>query len=261
MMSEGYEVSRKNGNPGLKHIATSRYNALTFKVQKRYSNGLSLLASYAYSHSIDLNSEFGGTSPQNNACIRCDLASSGFDERHVANISYIYVVPALSNRSSFLKYTLGGWQLSGITTLESGRPFTINLNFDNANVGSRGNFQRPNLVGNPFPSGFASTYGPGGSYFNTLAFQAAPQYQFGNLGRNAVRDRPYYNTDIGAFKNLHFTERYQLQFRAEFFNIFNNVNFDMIDHGDHTYGDPTFGQVTGTVGDQRIIQFGLKLLF
>ena len=245
----------------LKHIATSRYNALTFKVQKRYSNGLSLLASYAYSHSIDLNSEFGGTSPQNNACIRCDLASSGFDERHVANISYIYVVPALSNRSSFLKYTLGGWQLSGITTLESGRPFTINLNFDNANVGSRGNFQRPNLVGNPFPSGFASTYGPGGSYFNTLAFQAAPQYQFGNLGRNAVRDRPYYNTDIGAFKNLHFTERYQLQFRAEFFNIFNNVNFDMIDHGDHTYGDPTFGQVTGTVGDQRIIQFGLKLLF
>ena len=242
----------------LKHIATSKYDALTFKAQKRYSNGLSLLASYAWSHSIDLNSEFGGTSPQNNSCIKCDLGNSSFDQRHVANISYIYVVPSLSNRSGFIKYALGGWQVSGISTLESGRPFSVGINFDNANVGARGNFQRPNLVGDPFPSGFVSTYGPGGSYFNQAAFEVAPQYQFGNLGRNSIRGRPFYNTDLGAFKNFNFTERYQLQFRTEFFNIFNNVNFSF---PNRTFGDPNFGVITATDSSQRIIQFGLKLLF
>ncbi len=150
----------------LKHIATSRYSALTVKVQKRFSQGLSLLGSYAWSHSIDLNSEFGGSSPQNNACIKCDLGNSGFDQRHVANVSYIYEVPTPGNWHGFKRYALGGWEVSGITTLESGRPVHSGINFDNANVGARGNFQRPNLVGDPFPSGFQSTYGPGGSYFN-----------------------------------------------------------------------------------------------
>jgi hypothetical protein len=205
-----------------------------------------------------LNSEFGGTSPQNNSCIKCDLASSGFDQRQVANISYIYVTPALANKHALLKYTLGAWQVSGISTLESARPFTININFDNANVGARGNFQRPNLVGDPFQSGFVSTYGPGGSYFNKAAFQVAPQYQFGNLGRNTLRGRPFYNTDLGVFKNLSFTERYQLQFRTEFFNIFNNVNFSF---PNRTFGDTNFGTITATDSSQRIIQFGLKLLF
>jgi hypothetical protein len=244
----------------LKHVATSRYNALTLKVQKRFGNGLSILASYAWSHSIDLNSEFGGTSPQNNSCIKCDLGDSGFDQRQVANISYIYVIPTPGSWHGFLKYTLGGWQVSGITTLESGRAFNVGINFDNANVGARGNFQRPNLVGDPFPSGFKSTFGPGGSYFNTAAFAVAPQYQFGNLGRNAFHGRPFYNTDIGAFKNFNFTERYKLQFRAEFFNTFNNVNFSA---PNQTFGDPSFGSITSTDPDnvQRIIQFGLKFIF
>jgi hypothetical protein len=249
-----------NGGPfsELKHIATSKYEAMTFKVEKRYSRGLSLLATYAYSHSTDLNSEFGGTSPQNNSCIKCDLGPSGFDQHHVANISYIYVVPTPSGWNGFLKAALGGWQVSGITTLESARPFNITINFDNANVGARGSFQRPNLVGDPFPSGFTSTYGPGGSYFNKAAFAAAPQYQFGNLGRNAMRGRPFYNTDIGAFKNFSLTERLKLQFRSEFFNAFNNVNFSF---PDATLGDPGFGSITATDSSQRQIQFGLKLLF
>ncbi len=242
----------------LKHIATSRYNALTFKVQKRYSKGLSILGSYAWSHSIDLNSEFGGTSPQNNSCIKCDLGNSGFDQRQVANISYIYVIPTPGSWQGFRKYVLGGWQVSGITTLESARPFTIHLNFDNANVGARGNFQRPNLVGDPFASNFVSTFGPGGSYFNKAAFAVAPQYQFGNLGRNSLRGRPFYNTDIGAFKNFKFTERLQLQFRTELFNAFNNVNFSF---PNSTLGDPNFGTITGTDEAQRQIQFGLKLIF
>jgi hypothetical protein len=242
----------------LKHIATSRYHALTFKVEKRFSHGLSLLGSYAWSHSIDLNSEFGGTSPQNNGCIKCDLASSGFDQRQVANISYIYVVPTPSGWHKALQLALGGWQVSGISTLESARPFNVNISIDQANVGARGNFQRPNLIGDPFPSGFVPTYGPGGHYFNTAAFALAPQYQFGTLGRNAFRGRPFFNTDVGAFKNFVLTERFKLQFRSEFFNAFNNVNFSA---PNSTFGDQNFGVITGTENSQRQIQFGLKLLF
>ncbi len=154
--------------------------------------------------------------------------------------------------------SLGGWELTGITRLESGRAFNIGINFDNANNGARSNSQRPDLVGEPFPSGFSPTFGPGGTYFNTAAFAVAPQYTYGNLGRNALHGPAYYNTDAGAFKNFSLTERFKLQFRAEFFNIFNNSSFDT---PDSTLGDAAFGSITSTFASQRQIQFALKLLF
>jgi len=244
----------------LKHIATSRYEGLTAKVEKRFSKGFSLLGSYAYSHSIDLNSEFGGSSPQNNNCIKCDLGDSGFDQRHVANISYIYQVPLFRDWNPVLRHVVGGWEIAGISTVESGRAFNVGINFDNANVGARGNFQRPNLVGDPFPSGFKQTYGPGGSYFNTAAFQVAPRYQFGNLGRNAFHGPGFINTDVGLFKNVPIHEAIRLQFRSEFFNTFNNVNFA---NPNGTLGDPNFGQIRSIASGSRArqIQFGLKLIY
>jgi hypothetical protein len=243
----------------LKHIATSKYNALTAKVEKRFAHGFSLLGSYAYSHSIDLNSEFGGTSPQNNNCIKCDLGNSGFDQRHVANVSYIYVVPSGAGWNPVLRHVVGGWEVAGISTFESGRAYNGVINFDNANVGARGNnFQRPNLVGNPFPPGFQQTFGPGGAYFDKSAFQVAPRYQFGNLGRNAFHGPSFYNTDVGLFKNFRLHEALRLQFRSEFFNGFNNVNFS---NPNGTLGDPNFGQVRGTQNRARQIQFGLKLVY
>lgn len=243
----------------LKHIATSKYNALTAKFEKRFSKNFSLLASYAWSHSTDLNSEFGGSSPQNNACIKCDLGDSGFDQRHVAIFSYVYMVPALSSWNRVLRTVVGGWEVAGITDVETGRVYNVGINFDNANVGARGNFQRPNLVGNPFPSGFVQTFGPGGAYFDKSAFAVAPRYQFGNLGRNAFHGPGFVNTDIGFFKNFPlWRERSRLQFRSEFFNAFNNVNFG---NPNSTLGDPNFGQVRGTQNRARQIQFGLKLIY
>ncbi len=242
----------------LKGIATSRYEALTAKVEKRLTKSFSILGTYAWSHSIDLNSEFGGESPQNDACIKCDLGDSDFDQRQVFNASYIYVVPGANSANRLIKYVLGGWEVAGITTLETGRAFNIGINFDNANVGARSLSQRPDLVGNPFPSGFKSTYGPGGTFFNTAAFAVAPQYQFGDLGRNALHGPAFHNTDLGGFKNFDLTERFRLQFRAEFFNIFNNVNFST---PDSTLGDTNFGAITGTDTSQRQIQFALKLMF
>ena len=241
----------------LKTIGSSRYHALTAKAEQRLWKGLTYIASYAYQKSIDLSSEFGGSSPQNNQNIKADLAPSGFDQTHVFNSGYSYMLPG-ANMKSPLKWLVGGWQTTGIATLETGRPFNITLPFDNANIGARGSFQRPNLVGNPYPDGWTKTYGPAGRYFNPDAFAAAPQFQFGNLGRNVLRGPGFKNFDIGMFKNFIFNERIRLQYRAEFFNLFNMVNFS---NPGGSFGTPNFGRSTGTQNQQRSIQMGLKLYY
>jgi hypothetical protein len=238
-------------------IGTSKYNGLTAKAEQRLWRGLTYIASYAFQKSIDLNSQFGGTSPQDNQNIRASMGPSDFDQTHVFNMGYSYMFPS-GGLQGALRHLLGGWQTVGIWTLESGRPFNITLPFDNANVGARGNFQRPNLVGDPFPEGWTETFGPGGLYFDPSAFAAPPQFTFGNLGRNALRGPGFKNFDIGIFKNFFFTERFRLQYRAEAFNAFNNTNFS---NPGSSFGTPNFGRVTGTASQQRSIQMGLKLYF
>ena len=240
----------------LKTIATSKYHALTVKVEKRYAGGLSLLGSYAWSHSIDLNSEFGGSSPQDNRNIRADLGNSGFDQRHVATISYSWELPFGKGLSGVGKHVVQGWEVTGIHSFESGRVFNVVLGFDNANVGARGNFQRPNLVGNPFPSGFQQTAGQNGLWFNPAAFAVPSQFTFGNLGRNVFHGPNFLNTDFGLFKNIALTERVRLQFRSEFFNLFNDTNFG---NPVGSLNSPNFGKILGMASFQRQIQFGLKL--
>lgn len=243
----------------LKTIATSHYHGLTAKLEKRYARGLSVLASYAWQKNIDLNSEFGGTSPQNSRNARLDLAPSGFDQTHVFNGAFIWEIPGGKSLPPVARAFIAGWQTSGIITLETGRPFNINVPFDNANVGSRGNFQRPNLVGDPFPSGWNKTFGPAGYYFNTAAFAVAPRYSFGNLGRNVLRGPGFHNVDFGLFKNFQlWSENTKLQFRAEAFNLLNNTNFSN-PGGSITNSD--FGRITSTASLQRSLQFGLKLIF
>ena len=241
----------------LKMIATSKYNALTVKAEERFWKGVTFVASYAFQKSTDLNSEFGGTSPQDNQNIRASMGPSGFDQTHVFNTGYSWEIPS-GQLQGPVKHILGGWQTTGIWTLETGRPVNLGIQFDNANVGARGNFQRPNLVGDPYPSGWTKTYGPGGLYFNPAAFAVAPQYTYGNLGRNALRGPGFKNFDIGIFKNFRFTERLRLQYRAEGFNAFNVVNFG---NPGTTVGTANFGRVTGTQNNQRSIQMGLKLNF
>jgi hypothetical protein len=241
----------------LKMIGTSKYNGLTAKAEQRLAKGLTYIASYAYSKNIDLNSQFGGTSPQDNSNIRASMGPSDFDQTHVFNFGYSYMLPGMS-MSGPLKYIIGGWQTTGIWTLETGRPFNITLPTDVANVGARGNFQRPNLVGNPYPEGWTKTYGPGGLYFDPRAFASPPPYTFGNLGRNALRGPGFKNFDIGIFKNFTISERFRLQYRAEAFNAFNNVNFS---NPGASFGTANFGRITGVQNSARSIQMGLKLYF
>ena len=241
----------------LKMIGTSKYHGLTFRAEQRLSRGLTYIASYAWQKSIDLNSQFGGTSPQDNSNIRASMGPSDFDQAHVFNTGYSYLIPSGGIKGP-AKLFLGGWQTVGIWTFETGRPFNITLRSDVANIGARGIFQRPNVVGAAYPSGWTKSYGPGGLYFNPAAFANPAPYTFGNLGRNALRGPGFKNFDIGLFKNFDISERLRLQFRAEAFNTFNNTNFG---NPGSTIDTPAFGRITGTASGQRSIQMGLKLYY
>jgi hypothetical protein len=143
-------------------------------------------------------------------------------------------------------------------TLQSGRPFTVALirELDNSGTGFSalgfGANDRPNLVGDPSLSSRTAE-----RWFNTAAFAFPPRGSFGNAGRNILDGPGYQSVNASLIKNTHLSERFNLQFRAEAFNLFNHPNFDL---PDNFMGSPTFGQIT-SARDPRHLQFGLKLLF
>ena len=249
-----------------KSIANSSYHGFTAKVERRMSANADFIANYSYSRFIDLCSVFGCPSPQNSFNIKADYAPSDLNNTHIFTMGYITNLPFGRGQrfgggiSGAANAILGGWQLNGITTLRSGRPFNVTLNFDNQNDGQRSPHQRPNVIRDPQPSGFNSTES---KWFDTAAFAIPAPYTYGNLGRNALVGPGLQTWDFGLLKNIRITERSRLQFRAEFFNAFNNVNFGNPNASIGSQGadTPGFGEISGVVTNQRQIQFGLKYLF
>lgn len=187
---------------------------------------------------------------------------SGFDLTHNFVFSYVYELPfgegkPFGNGTNWLSRRLAsGWQMTGIVSLHNGFPFGI-LTEDVANIG--GGTQRPQLVGDLLPSGFKQTPE---KWFNTDALAEVP-FTFGNLGKNVLREDGFQNFDFGVIKRTNFTERMGLEFRTEFFNIFNHTNFGPPESNFRSAG---FGSIFATklpadLGGNRVIQFGLKFLF
>lgn len=257
---------------GLSH---SNYNALQASLRKRFSHGLSFLASYTWSHSIDDVSSFNITGSasqptagendlaQNPFDLAAERGPSMFDARNRLVLSYEWSLPFLQHSVRWYGKVLGDWQLNGIFTASSGTPFTV---FDSNDVSLQGqapeisgfSSNRPNVIGNP-------NSGPrtAAEWFNVGAFQQLqpdPQGNsevFGNEGRNAVLGPRYVDWDFSAFKNIRLTETKQLQFRGELFNFLNHTNFRL---PVSDIESPTFGQVQSDVSP-RVIQVALKLLF
>jgi outer membrane receptor protein involved in Fe transport len=256
-------------------IANSSYNALEASLRKRFSHGLSFLASYTWSHSIDDVSSFNITGSasqpvagendlaQNPFNLAAERGPSMFDARHRFVLSYQWSLPFLQHSSAWYAKVLGNWQLNGIMTAMSGGPFTV---FDSNDVSLQGqapeisgfSSNRPNVIGNP-NSGPRTT----AEWFNTSAFQQLQpdplgRFEvFGNEGRNAVRGPGYVNWDLSAFKNIRLTETKELQFRGELFNVLNHTNFRL---PVSDIESPTFGQIQTDVSP-RVIQVALKFLF
>ena len=256
-------------------IANSSYNALEASLRKRFGHGLSFLASYTWSHSIDDVSSFNITGSasqpvagendvaQNPFNLGAERGPSMFDARHRLVLSYQWSLPFLEHSSAWYGKVFGNWQLNGILTAMSGTPFTV---FDSNDVSLQGqapeisgfSSNRPNIVGNP-NSGPRTV----AEWFNTGAFQQLQpdplgRFQvFGDEGRNAVLGPRYVNWDASAFKNIRLTESKELQFRGELFNVLNHTNFRL---PVSDIESPTFGQVQSDVSP-RVIQVALKFLF
>jgi outer membrane receptor protein involved in Fe transport len=250
------------------NVASSNYHGIQMKLEKRYSYGLNFTANYAFSKTIDVGGAgFGSSSsPQNPNDFAADRALSTLNRSQIFSLNAVYTLPFGrgkrfgSNFNAFEEALMGGWELTGIVSATSGTPFTVTLENDIANIGARSIAQRPNLIGDPF----AGATGINGIYLNPAAFGIPSLGQFGNLGRNTFIGPGFFSTDFGGYKNFKLTERFNLQFRAELFNITNRSNFS---NPNSDLNSATFGQISSLVnsanspGNPREAQFGLKLLF
>ena len=246
----------------------SHYNSLQVKVTRQFSHGFTFLGSYAYAHATGICGSGGynySCSPQDPNNRMASYGNSVYDEPQILTLSGVYDLPFghgmhfLPSADKVTNTLLGGWEFSGIFTTNSGSPMNIGIPSDIANVGPRGNYERPNYAGGTQYSTTPTT-GTVAGFLNPNAFAIQPLYTFGNLGYDTAFQPGYVDLDAGLFKNFFFdSERYRLQFRSEYFNALNNHSFGCIGT---TVNTPSFGE-SGCVqqANARIIQFALKFFW
>ncbi|MGA2807355.1 MAG: TonB-dependent receptor [Terracidiphilus sp.] len=246
----------------------SDYNALQVKVERRYANGWSVLASYTYSHGLDngpapfdLSSRNAPQSPFN---LNAEHASSDSDIRHNFVMSNQLDLPFghgkrfFGTARGFADEVVGGWHLNSIATLHTGTPVNVVSNSGYADYPGL----RPNVVSgeNPtLPRGKRTL----SEYFNIAAFASVNKQSNsdpipGDASRNIVRGPGYTNDDLSLFKNFTLPEHLGLQFRAESFNVLNTPHFG---NPNASRNSGAFGSITSQVGNPRIMQFALKLVY
>jgi hypothetical protein len=251
----------------------SSYNGLAVDVNRRFGRGLQFRGVYTFSKSLDdgdnMNTSVATNSPafvQNPLQPKADYGRASFDVRQAAVINATYDLPfgrgITAQEHLWLNRLLGNWQLSGIETVQSGLPFTPQLSYNPSNDGDTRNPVRPSW--NPAFAGPVIEGGPD-QYFNPNAFVQPLPGTYGNVGRNVLTGPGLVETDLALAKNFRFSERLNLQFRSEFFNVFNHTNFNApnpVVYAAATGGpSPTAGVITATSTTSRQIQFGLKLLW
>lgn len=241
----------------------SSYNGLTVRLERRFTQGFYLLASYTFQKTLDLGhtDEFSALSVEFK---KWDKGRSTYDVPHRLVLSYIYELPFGRGKSwggsvsGPLGVLISGWKISGITTFSSGQFRTPVLGVDWLNLGAFTQ-SRPNIVGD---------YKQGRSlpdtYLNRAAFdfprdaQGNPIHVQGNAGRNSIQMPGINNWDLAVVKDTHINERLNLQFRWELFNAFNHTQFGP---ANLSVTSPNFGRIDSTLVDSRRMQFGLKLIY
>jgi hypothetical protein len=259
------------------NLSSSVYHALQATLRTRSWHGVTGFTGYTWSKSIDDASDgidFVATValPQDSNNLRAERGPSNFDTRHRFTAAFNYEVPHLFGPKRFAE----GWQLNTIITAQSGRPIPlVSANdtsaFSNPNFNTQSNFhQRPNLVpGQPIINSNWESSPDVVGYLNGNAFAQPADGTFGTLGRNAIYGPHFWNVDLALAKSTQFYERINLQFRAEFFNIFNHPNFALpgfsINPGSNDVITQTPDQAQTNPGlgggGPRVIQLGLKVIF
>jgi hypothetical protein len=242
------------------------YDAVSLILRKRMSHGLQADAHYTWSRTRDMATHSnGGGQTMNNYDIWADYGPASWDIPHRFVASYIYDVPFFKDSSQpVLKYVVAGWQLGGVTTIQSGSPVNVTISADRANIGISG-LQRPDLIG-AVPSMNCQPNSAGTTAvsrlnlincFDSAAFAMPAQFTFGNAPRNLLRGPNSNITDLSMMKNVPIGGHARLQIRAEMFNVFNRVNYG---NPGSTFGAASFG-IISSAGSMRQIQLGAKLLF
>lgn len=245
---------------------TSSYHSAQVRLERRFAGGLSLLGAYTWSSSRDISSSLMGTRgagmPQNSSNPSAEWGPSDFDTPHRLTVSWVWDLPfgpgrRYLNRGGLAGAILGNWEFTGITTFQSGRPFTVfygaAANYSGTDNGANGGsgLDRPNLAGHP-----VITSPSANAWFNVDAFAPAVN-AFGNVGRNTLRGDAFSSIDLALYKNVSVSKQAKLQVRLEVFNAFNTVNF-FLPVGDLT--SASAGKVV-RAADSRQIQLGVKVTF
>ena len=259
------------------NTATSDYHALQLKFERRFSRGLQALASYSFSHSIDIASTDSSANEFNTPGIlgnpNGDRGDSDFDIRHSFTAGVTYNLPSPRSQKVF-RAVATGWSVDSFVLARSAPPVDVVSGVVFA--GGVALNPRPNLVPG-MPLEFLGPQYPGGEIFNRAAFTAPPKGQQGDFGRNVLRGFGAWQADFALQRQFRFTEATGLRFQAEFFNIFNHPNFGSLDNN---MSDGLFGHSTQTlanslgsgganggfnplyqIGGPRSIQLALKLQF
>jgi hypothetical protein len=259
--------------------ANSNYNALQVSLRRQAARSQFTVA-YTYSHAIDNASDRYDGNFLDSYNMARTRSSSNFDQRHILNIGYVLESPFFTDTKKLSGKLLGGWQLSGLTTFQTGTPFSItagNANgiYTGAGVGnSAGSGAYADVIGDanaaPPITNAADIKGP--LLFNPAAFAAPTGLTFGNAGRNIMTNPSRLNFDMGLFKKFFVTETMNFEFRAEAFNVFNHTQWSGVNRGISCYGgagnspgdasclDTSFLHPSGA-HNPRILQLGMKFIF
>jgi outer membrane receptor protein involved in Fe transport len=245
----------------------STYNALQVSLNGRQQHGLTYLISYTWSKSLDLGCSgwYGveGCSIQNPYNLQADKGPSATDLPQIFSAAWVYALPfgkggKFSSGSPVVNALVGGWNLNGVLSFNSGTAFDAGSGKDiaqtgNYNYGNGYGYERANLVGSPYPSSKSPA-----EWINVPAFQYPAADTFGDLGRDSLRSDWYKNLDLSIFRQFPITERFRVEFR---FEIFNATNTPVWAIPVTSMEAPNFGTVTSTANTARQLQFGLKLYF
>lgn len=254
-------------------IFSSNYNSLQVHFEKRYSGKNYIAANYTFSRALTNNQSDRSTAPQNTYNIAGEYGRSALDRTNILTINGVYELPFYREQKGLVGHLVGGWQVSGIYTANSGLPLTVlmtgNLTLPDGSkavdaaglgiIGASAASLRPNMVANP-NNGNGQALKQRLNWFNKLAFSAptAASLQPGNERRGVVNGPGYNRFDIGLFRNFRIYDQVNLQFRAESFNTLNHTNWASV--GTTATTTTTFGQVTAA-RDPRILQVAAKLTF
>jgi hypothetical protein len=242
----------------------SNYHSMQISGDYRFAGSSQLKLAYTWSKNLTTSPNDRSTSPQNSYDIRSEYQRAALDRRHIFNVNYVYELPFFKTQQGFVGKVLGGWQVSGIVTYNSGLPFTAttsNLDYGGLGLINANPAARPNLLCDPNANAPHTVL----QYFNTACFQANPtntatglQSTLGTAPRGIINGPETQRVDFTTSRNIRLGESARLQLRAEVFNLFNHTNFRSFASTNVT--SSLFGQVS-VFRDPRTMQFGAKLSF